>query len=301
MSILRGATQAGPTLAILGGVHGDEEEGVLAVRQLLTRLADIDFVGVVKAVAPANAIAWSACSRRNPLDGGDLARSFPGHGSSGPTAAIATAITEKVIKGADLLIDLHSAGLRYCMPLFCGYIDTPDAAKACHRAAIAFGTPLVWKHDKTPEGRSITIAASSGIPAIYAECGGGGAIKRDHLDAYVTGVLSVMADLEMLPSSYRYSNSTTPQYVISGQGDLDQATKATHSGFFVASTEAGSFVKHGDKIGQIFDYNGDLVEEFYAPTDEVIMFLRRQARIQAGETVYSSGLATSRGNDTDPI
>lgn len=290
-TILRGEA-AGPTVALLGGVHGDEEEGVLAVRQLLKRLAQMTFAGVVKAVAPVNAVAWSAGSRRNPLDNGDLARSFPGHGNLRPTSVLAAAICDEIIKDADMVIDLHSAGLRYSMPLFCGYLESASTSERSRRAALAFGAPIVWKHDETPEGRSLSIAASWAIPAIYAECGGGGAIRKESLDAYVSGVLSVMADLEMIAPTHECSGPA-PQHVSSGQGDLDRATKTDHDGFFVSATRAGALVEEGQEIGSLYSYDGDLITQYLAPADEVIMFLRRQARVHSGDTIYASAIPTS--------
>lgn len=113
LSTVRGA-QPGPTLALLGGVHGDEDEGVLAVQRIINELTEAGFSGTGRAVAPANPQGWAAHSRTSPLDDGNLARSFPGDPGGGPTEALAAAITAEVITGADLLIDLHSAGVRYC-------------------------------------------------------------------------------------------------------------------------------------------------------------------------------------------
>ena len=119
MTTVRGE-QPGPTVALLGGVHGDEDEGVLAVWRVLRELEGAALRGVVRAVAPANPSAWAAKSRFTPYDGGDLARAFPGDSGGGPTSTLADGIVGGCIDGADLLIDLHSAGVRYSMPLFCG-------------------------------------------------------------------------------------------------------------------------------------------------------------------------------------
>src|SRR5271165_1236783 len=88
LTTVRGS-EPGPTLALLGGVHGDEEEGVLAVRRVLLEAMDLPLCGTIRAVAPAHPASWAACSRTSPLDGGNLARSFPGDVGGSPTQLLA--------------------------------------------------------------------------------------------------------------------------------------------------------------------------------------------------------------------
>lgn len=284
MIVARG-TKSGPTLALLGGVHGDEDEGVLAVHRVLQEVAAAPLAGTLKAVAPANPLAWAAYSRTTPLDGDNLARCFPGDPAGPPTAALAASITAEVISGADLLIDLHSAGVRYSMPLLCGFVGDTPAAEASRRAAVAFGAPIIWSHAQSVPGRSLSAAGERGIPALYAECSGGGGIRGADLDTYVSGVLSVMADLGMLPPTYRRSRDTESRWVY-GAGDLDDGAQSRHHGLFVISQEAGAIVPEGAEIGRLYDYAGRLLEVIRSPRQGVVMFLRRQARTQIGDVLF---------------
>lgn len=284
LMVLSGRT-AGPTLALLAGVHGDEDEGVLAVQLVLDRLDDMEFRGTVKAVAPAHPAAWAAQSRISPLDGANLARCFPGARGAEATSELAADLTQHLINDADLLIDLHSAGLFYRMPLFCGFARGNPAAEASRRAVEAFGTPLIWAHPETAPGRSLSVASESGIPALYAECSGGGAIRRHELDAYVDGVLSVMSDLEMLSDRPRSMNRGTPQWVY-GSGDLDQGAAAAHDGLFVSATDAGALLQVNDEVGRLYDYRGRLLDVVRAPQQGVVMFLRSHARTRAGDVLF---------------
>ncbi|WP_191245554.1 succinylglutamate desuccinylase/aspartoacylase family protein [Amycolatopsis deserti] len=288
MTTLEGA-EPGPTVALLGGVHGDEDEGVLAVRRLLNLLNREELAGRVKAVAPANPVAWDAGTRVSPLDDGNLARSFPGDGS-GPTAALASALTSDLIDGADLLIDLHSAGVAYRMPLFCGFVGNVPGAERSRRAAEAFGAPLVWVHPTVGPGRSLTVAAERGIPALYAECSGGGGIRSDELDFYVLGVLSVLAEFGALPARHRRFPS--PMRWVHGGGDLDFGGQAAQHGLFVSVCEVGEEIAEGAEIGRMFGYDGDLLEVVRAPRRGVVMFLRRRARTRAGEVLFAMSEAT---------
>lgn len=281
LTTLRGS-QPGPTLALLGGVHGDEDEGVLAVLRVLEELAQTDLTGTVRAVAPANPTAWAAQRRTTPLDDDNLARCFPGSTDAGPTSALAAAITDSVIEGADLLIDLHSAGLRYRMPLFCGFTRDSAAGEQSQRVALAFGAPLIWAHPNVAPGRSLTVAADRGIPAIYAECSGGGSIRRHELDAYVHGVLAVMTEFGMLAGRIPGND---PHWVY-GRGDLDEGAQASHHGLFVSSTNAGALVNENEEIGRLYDYQGRLLQIVRAHRQGLVMFLRRQSRTQVDDVLY---------------
>lgn len=274
--------QPGPTLALLGGVHGDEDEGVLAVRRILLELRDVPLAGAVRAVSTANPAAWPAQSRFNPLDGANLARSFPGADGDGPTSAAAAAITEHVITGSDALIDLHSAGLRYRMPLMAGFIEDSSVAAASRQLAVAFGAPVIWRHPKSAPGRSLSVAVEQGIPNIYAECSGGGSIRSHELDTYVAGVMNVLVELAMLPESARRP-AGEPTWV-HGEGDLDDGAAADRNGYFVSSVRAGDVV--GGEIGRFYDYDGTLLHSVDAREPGMVMFLRRQARTAQGDVLY---------------
>lgn len=276
----------GPTVALLGGVHGDEDEGVLAVQLVLRHLTTGRLAGMVRAVAPANPLAWAAGTRTSGLDGQNLARCFPGDPHAGPTAALAAGLTAGVIDSADLLLDLHSAGVAYRMPLFTGYVTSTRAAEASARAARVFGAPLVWAHPSAAPGRTLTVAAERGTPAIYVECGGGGGIQREHLDAYVTGVLAVLADQGMLPDHPVPGHLPTTRLVY-GPGDLDAGATASAPGWFVAATSPGSVVTTGSEIGTVYDLQGQVASRVTAPGDGLVMFLRQHARVHAGEVLYT--------------
>ena len=117
---MRGPSGDGPRLAVLAGVHGDEPEGVLAARRLLVRLETLPFAGTVVVIPVACPGAFAADTRASAVDGLNLARTFPGNPGGSDSQRLAHALTEQVIAPASLLVDLHSSGKDYEMPLFAG-------------------------------------------------------------------------------------------------------------------------------------------------------------------------------------
>lgn len=272
----------GPTIALLGGVHGDECEGVLAVRRVLAELSSaVEVRGVLRVVAPAHPAAWAADTRVSPIDGLNLARCFPGDRSGRPTEVLAWGLATQVIEGADLLIDLHSASEHNSAQLFCGYCEVGTCAEMSACAARAFGAPMTWSHPSLPPGRTISAAVDRGIPAIYAEATGRGGATKPDLDAYRRGVLQVLSAWGMvhIPASPRVAASRD----VFGDGE---GAEAPADGFFVPSVEAGDLVSSDDLIGTFYEETRLAPHEIRAPRTGAVMFLRHNAKTRKGESLF---------------
>jgi predicted deacylase len=280
--------RAGPTVSVLGGVHGDELEGVVAARILARRLRGSLAAGAVRLVAVANPLAFAARRRETPLDGANLARCFPGRADGTVTERIADCLSRAVIAGSELLVDLHSAGAAYSMPLFVGCPGGDDDVAARSRiAAELFGAPLGWLHSAIQPGRSVSTALAFDVPAIYVEGGGGAALRRDEVDRYVTGVERILCSLGDLAGPATAPGPT--RWLIGGDGDVDASTSATFDGWCVTAVRAGDEVAPGDLIAEVLDGSGDVVERIVAPRQATVMMLRRHADVRAGDGIVMYG------------
>ena len=274
----------GPTIAILGGVHGDEFEGVLACRQIRNILQQTLIRGTVKFAAPAHPVAWNASTRNSPTDGLNLARVFPGNTSGNPTEQVAAFLTENLIKGADLVIDLHSAGKNFDMALLCGYLDS-DPVLSIRSAAYAkiFDAPFTWKHSGPPSpGRSISTAEALGIPSVYVEGRGGGQVRTADLETYVSGVLRILHSMAMLSQSPKASNKSVS---VSGDGNTDEGIISTSTGYFCTTAEVGLYVLQGDLLGEVIDDEANNCEKILSPSSGIVMLLRRNTQVSPGDTL----------------
>ncbi|WP_029137499.1 succinylglutamate desuccinylase/aspartoacylase family protein [Nakamurella lactea] len=273
---------AGPTVALLGGVHGDELEGVLAVRSAVSGLRVDSLAGTVRWAAPAHPAAWAANCRSSPLDQENLARVFPGDASGSPTRQIAAHLTENLIADSDLLIDLHSAGLGFDMPLLVGFHSTGSLAERASAVATAFAAPITWQHPESSDGRSLSAAAGLGIPSIYVEGRGGGRLRQRDLDCYTGGVLRVLQHLGMIVDA---PVAAGPSVIVRGEGNTDEGIVAVVAGYFVCDVEVGEPVVAGQSLGRILGEHADLVAEVAAPIAGRVMLLRAPARVIAGDTL----------------
>jgi predicted deacylase len=283
VTVIRGPTP-GPTVAVLGGVHGDEYEGVIAAAAIGRMLHTELVCGTVRVAAPAHPAAWAARARRGPIDGADLARVFPGRADGSATEQVAYAITEHLIRGSDLLVDLHSAGSGFEMPFLCGYHGDGDHGIESQRYADAFAARYTWRHDGVPApGRSLTAAVELGIPAIYVEGHGGLSIRADELTGYIDGVLRVLHLLGMLADAPPKSHEPVR---VSGAGNTDAGILAPAAGYVVVSHGVGDVVRRGDVLARIVDVDGTHLADVIAPNSGVVMLLRRDALVSAGDTLF---------------
>lgn len=276
----------GPAVAVLGGVHGDELEGVLAARRLADMLAATAVRGTVTVLPRANPPALAAGTRHGDGDE-NLARVFPGDPAGSLSARIAHAIATELIAPCDLLIDLHSAGRRYRMPPLCGFgAGGVLGGRPLLEAARATSFPYLWAHASVAPGRSVSHAESLGKPWVYFESGGGGALRTADIDRYVTSVLRLLEVVGVLDAGAVPTVGPPPGrrvIVTGGDGDTDTGVLFTSPGAFVAAVAAGDRVTAGQALGTVHDDDGHQVETVRAASSGVVMMLRHDLRVTAGE------------------
>lgn len=273
----RDSGSPGPTLLVLGGVHGNEVGGVLAAGRLVD--ADLGLrAGRLIVVPLAHEAAYDADTRTGPADDGNLARVFPGAADGTPTEVVAALLTG-LIAEADALVDLHTSSPQTDMPLFCGCLD--DGSAASTRAVelmLAFGSQVVWTHGALGPGRSLGVARDRGIPAVYAEAPRGGTLDERALSAYDRGVRGILGALGMtdpLPP-------VAPQLWLQGDGDVDAFAHSSHEGLFIPEVELLDLVERGAPVGVVSDRQGRLLEQVRASESGYVATLRRHARVEVG-------------------
>jgi predicted deacylase len=282
---------SGLRVVVFGGTHGDETEGVLAA----SRLAGSELAlqrGTLTVVPIVHEAAYLADSRTSPLDGRDLARTFPGDAAGAPTQILAHLLHTKVLTGADLLIDLHTAGQALDIPFTAGYIDDGrDARGLAARAAEAFGAEFIWRHPERPPGRTI-----SGMDAaIYTEYPAPGPIDVACVDRFYDGVRRVLAALEMIPEQ---GTQPGPSIRVVSGGNVDRDLQpAAQAGLFVPRVHYGEQVSEGQLLGQIIDHRGTVVQELRAMAEGWVIVVRRRPRVNPGDQVISVAVTdhASRG------
>src|SRR5215203_6185294 len=153
--VVRGR-EPGPLLFTVAGIHGNEYEGMEAVRKLPPELDPAEMRGDFAAILTANPFAYASRTRESPksLDGLNLARVFPGDPSGEPTHQLADALIALIARTVgpdDLLLDLHSGTAEVAFATMVGYrAGTGPARDRSEEAARHMGLPLLWEIPDSP-------------------------------------------------------------------------------------------------------------------------------------------------------
>jgi predicted deacylase len=282
--LIASGAAAGQTIVVLGGVHGDEYEGMAAVREVFRRLDPLAMNGTFIGVPVCNPPAFAAGLRTSPIDGQNLARVFPGRADGTISERIAHVLTTLVLPHADFLIDLHSSGSRIAMPLLVGYYQAENGVgRRSEEAARRFGVPIIWGHASGGEGRSLSEPHKWGVPWLYTESPSGGWLHADVAEVYARGVLNVMRYLDILPGDAPLASI---ERELSGEGDVDKSLIAPASGFLVPKVELLDQVKPDDLLGVVEDLAGNPLAEIRSPAAGLVILRRNTPVVAAGDIAF---------------
>ncbi len=243
----------GPTLVLVGGVHGDEYEGPIALCELIRTLDPGSVNGRLIVLPALNRPAVLAGRRTSPLDGLNLARAFPGDPVGPPTAQIAHYVTAHVLPIADAVVDLHAGGSSMEI-LTAGMMRRPAdaaAAQSTEAAVRAFGAPqvLVTTSKSVAPTTLVGAALTQGLVSFAVELGGGGSVSPGALAIARRGVRNMLVHFGLI-SGVPDSPYTGPLWEISLP---DCCLYAPRDGVFEPLTEPGAQVADGDAAGRIHD------------------------------------------------
>jgi len=258
--------EAGPTLGVVAGIHGDEPLGPETVRRLLEQISSEPLRGTVLALPVANAYAFQALTRNTPLDMSNLNRIFPGDPNGMLSEQLAHAICSQLLDRCDAIIDFHSGGNLATVDY--AYIHEDDIG-----LAHAFSCEILYRAPYF-EGTFTAVARERGIHSVVSELGGGQQLNVHYLEKGVRGAVSVMKALGMLPGE-----PTPPkeQTIVE-----ELATLRPHQGGVMLSTvdpsHLGETVPRGTELARIVSpHTFEALEVITAPFDPSIMILTRQA------------------------
>ena len=268
----------GPRLCVVAAIHGDEYEGMEAVRRTMAEADPKTLRGALIGLPCVNVPAFEAAARCSGIDHLNLNRIFPGDKDSTLSMKWAAKFVSDVIPNIDALIDLHSGGgYGAIVPLTIVQAGFEELATGIGRAA---GNDVIWKGGKWG-GTARISTLQAGKPAITVEIGGGGGCADSTVAAHVRVIRNVMRHLQLVdgapetPSEYR---------IVKGTFSYSSA-----GGFFRKLTNPGQSVKQGELLGVVINHYGDVLEEFKASQDGLVLWIRTRCTIFPGEEAVIFG------------
>ncbi len=289
ITVIKGGS--GPTALVIGGNHGDEYPGPVAIMHLMRRLKLEDVIGNLILLPALSMPAVKAATRLSPLDGKNMNRAFPGNPHGTVTEMMAHYLTTELFPRADIVIDIHTGG-RSVDFYPCAHMHlVPDREQ---RRKMVGGT-LAWNTDFA---FLYTDIAGTGLLPVEAErqdkvvitteMGGGEPIPAKVHRLCQSGLRNVLIHLGILQGEFqtRAGLGLPPTRWVQSL-DWQDYRFAPESGLYETLVDLGSDVAAGQPVGQLLFVERPDREPVpvVAPTAGVLLATRGPSMVVQGDCV----------------
>lgn len=264
----------GPTLLLMGGVHGDETNGVAIVRDIIRKKYNKPKRGTIICIPIFNVFGYLNQSREFP-DGRDLNRMFPGSATGSLASQFAHKFTQEIAPLVDYVLDFHTGGSnRENFPNVRCVLTEKDT----YELAKVFGVPFIVHSDYIPKSIR-NMVHKMGKSILLFEGGKSKSLDDSVINYGVEGTLNVMKHLGMREGEL---NKKSKSVVIKSSKWL----RAPHSGMIRLKVKNGSWVTKKTIMAKIMDPFGDFEKRVYAPFDCYIFGVNTAAIVNKGDALF---------------
>jgi len=274
---VRRAEEPGPTVFVTAAIHGDELNGVGAVRHLIQDESLTLLRGALVLVPVVNLLAFDRHSRYLP-DRRDLNRFFPGSANGSAASRIARTIFDEIVSRSDFGIDLHTAAVRRTnYPNVRADMSDPQV----RRLAAAFGTDVILD-SPGPPGAFRRECCLAGCPVIVMEGGEVWKVEPRIVETAVRGVRHVLADLQMIEDTVAAPDH---QYVI----ETAKWVRAERAGFLQFHVGPGDVVEADQPLATNTTLLGAERSVIVAPFNAMVIGMTTLPAVSPGEPICHLG------------
>lgn len=268
VTFINGA-EDGKTVLITSGIHGGEYEGICTAIELAQELNPAELAGQLAIIHPCSMQTFAAKEENiTPEDGKNLNRVFPPDKDGTLTDKIAWTLWDLFQSKSDFHIDLHGCFSDWITPhvYYTGVAEEEVAAIAKAAAEVVNVEYMV---------RSVSVngcynhSGVSGIPGILLERGESCLFSREEIPLYKADVRNVLRHLgvlggEMEPQPIKPKEVTHLLYA---------SSKIDRKGCWYPCIKVDEPFKKGDKLGEVRDFYGNVLDTTYAECDGVGLYM----------------------------
>ncbi len=268
----------GPVMLVMGGVHGDEINGVEIVRRTIKKgLFEKINAGSVIAIPLLNIYGFINFSR-DVSEGKDVNRSFPGNMSGSLASRVAATLTKRVLPAIDFGIDFHTGGgSRYNYP----QIRYSKSDKKAEKLAKLFAAPYLLGKANLPKSLR-KVAMGMKKPIIVYE--GGESLRFDGLS-----IENGLAGLRRVMHAHGMIDAAPRPLVEPKIFNKTTWLRASRSGIFLWWKQSGSKVNAGEPLGVINDPYGENSVRVLAHRSGYIIGHNNAPVVSQGDALFHIG------------
>jgi len=269
----------GPCVLVLGGLHGDEINGVEIIRRMIdTNLFGKLECGSVIAIPLLNVYGFIQFSR-DVTEGKDVNRSFPGNTRGSLASRVAHTLTKQILPLIDFGVDFHTGGgSRHNYP----QIRYSSNDKKAIELANQFASPFLIAKPQVPKSLR-KISGTMGKSILVYE--GGESLRYDgfSIENGLAGMKRLLKANEMLADAPDVLR--TPIHI-----GKTSWVRAAQSGMFMWSQQSGAKVSIGEPLGYINDPYGHEEIPVLANHEGYIIGHNNAAVVSAGDALFHIGV-----------
>ncbi len=281
-------TADGPTLLVLGGMHGSEFAGIEAAIRLFREVDPARLKGILKVGMIYNLPAFvNNLGFLVPHDGKNPMSTFPGTPIGTYGEAMAYYFDQEVMSKCDYCVELHGGDIPESLTPFDFHLVTGDAAVDAKSKAMAeaYNIPyvIVDKIDpRTTVHWAFGVCAQRGKPAILCESGQQGILKMKEVETHLTGLRNILIHLGMMDG--KIVNTVKRTYL-----ETHSSARSEIQGMWYPFVKLNQEVKKGDVVGVIRDYFGKDIMPVKAVIDGIVTVIRTNPNVNVGNVMIEQG------------
>lgn len=250
----------GKVLGLTAVIHGNEINGMLVIQEIIKSLDLKKLHGTIIAVPVVNRYGFTL-HKRDFVDNIDLNRIMPGKKKGSSGEQFAYYFHQKIVKKLDYLIDLHTASTGRINTL---YVRSNLKNKTTLEMA-KLQNPDIILHHEGIDGSLRSAAQKLGIPSITVEIGNPLKIQKSLIKNTCIGIKNVLSHFKFTPSREKQSR-IVPKFCKKSEWIYTDI-----GGVLEVSPELNEIVKEGQIIAKVNNIYGDLIKEYKAPFEGIVI------------------------------
>lgn len=250
----------GPVFGVTAALHGDEINGIPVLHRLFERLDTRNLRGTVVGVVVSNTPSYLQNERRFEGDV-DLNHVMPGRLEGATPEIYAHRLFTRLVSRFDRLVDLHTASAGRINSLYVrADLLHPTTAQMAYRQR-----PQIIVHNPPADGTLRGAAMAAGIPAITVEIGDPQRFQPELIRRSLAGLRAMLADAGHI-AKRKLANNPPPILC-----ERSYWLYTQHGGLLEVFPQVTERVKAGQVVARLTNIFGDLVQEYTAPEDGVVI------------------------------
>lgn len=276
--IAKGKTK-GKVIGLTAAIHGNELNGIPVIQRLFKEVDVQKIRGAIVGIPIINVPSFLRRKRRF-LDGTDLNHIMPGKENGTVSQVYAWRVVNRIVKYFDYLLDLHTASNGRINSY---YIRADMSDEVVRKMALLQNAQIIV-HNPPSDGTLRGTADEMDIPAITLEVGNPNLFQKGLIRDGLTGIHNLLGFLKITDSEVEEISSDTvickkSYWIYTDTG-----------GLLTVHPNTNQVIDKGDKIATLRDVFGDIIKEYFAPQNGIVIGKSVNPVNQAGDRILHLGI-----------